>query len=79
MEWNGAVDLLLVDRVTATGEDARSPGQGVAHAYPQGSTVLPPNQHPSTPGGISPPTPRGGDARSPSANTEAAAHTVFGD
>ena len=36
MEWNGAVDMLLVDRVTATGEDARSPGQGVAHAYPRG-------------------------------------------
>ena len=31
-----AVDMLLVDRVTATGEDARSPGQGVAHAYPRG-------------------------------------------
>ena len=31
-----AVDMLLVDRVTATGEDARSPGPGVAHAYPWG-------------------------------------------
>ena len=29
-----AVDMLLVDRVTALGEDARSPGQGVAHRYP---------------------------------------------
>ena len=60
-----AVDLLLVDRVTATGEDARSPGQGVAHAYPRGQHGATPQPAPFNPQGYSGPDPRGCVPRTP--------------